>query len=85
MALELGCVKREVEEEPPALLNVFFASSNMKWAEASEGCETGEEEEEEGERRRWRNSRRGRGDGGWERRGGGDGGGDEGGGDDGGG
>ena len=56
MALELGCVKREVEEDPPALLNVFFASSNMKWAEASEGCETveGEEEEEKGERRRWR-------------------------------
>ncbi len=32
-----GCVKREVEEVPPALANTVLASSNMKWAEASEG------------------------------------------------
>ncbi len=34
-----GCVKSEVEEVPPALANTVLASSNMKWAEASEGCE----------------------------------------------
>uniref|UniRef100_A0A182VK46 Uncharacterized protein n=1 Tax=Anopheles merus TaxID=30066 RepID=A0A182VK46_ANOME len=32
-----ACVKSEVAEVPPAFVSTFFASSNMKWALASDG------------------------------------------------
>ena len=35
--MAVGCVKREVEEEPPAFVRTVFASSNIKCALASLG------------------------------------------------